>query len=112
MFVVRFRVIAKSLIAFIKAQLHDDTHLRLPNPAAPHENPPLATSPQAAQALTHLESVRHNKQYMSLKDDIQVAVEVIKDPAQTCLDAPVFLVRLVSSLFVDKKYLHVLRRKI
>jgi len=112
LFVTRFRLVTKSLIAFITAQLYGDGQLRLPSPVTPQDVPPVSTTPQAAQTLAHLESLKHDKQYLSLKDDIDRVVDMVKDMSQTWLDAPMFLVRLVSSLFADQKYLEVLRRKL
>lgn len=109
---IRFRFVTKSLIAFITAQLYGDGQLRLPSSAVLQDIPPVSTTPQAAQALAHLESLHHDKQYLSLKDDMDRVVDVVKDMSQTWLDAPMFLVRLMSSLFADKKYLEVLRRKL
>ena len=98
------------MIAFLAAQLLGDSELRLPNPAR-EDPPPVSSTPHAAQTLAHLQSLCHNKHYASLKDDIQLAVAIIQDPAQTWLDAPTFLARLVARLFIDKKYLEILRRK-
>jgi len=120
----RFRFAAKSLAAFLAAQLPSDASLRLTADApgavgtksstasSPHHSSPPACSPsqQALQTFSHLESLRTNKQYASLRDTVDVAVEMIASPQTSLRDTNIFLSQLVNAVFSDVCYLEIIRR--
>jgi len=119
----RFRLIAKSLAAFLAAQMPSDASLRL-TPDAPgaigkssaasspqRSSPPTCSaSQQARQAFAHLESLRTNKQYTPLRDSVDMAVDLVSSAHLSLRDANVFLSRLVAAVFPDVCYLEIIRR--
>ena len=124
--VCSFRLLAKSLAAFLAAQLPSDASLRLSaddpgaisksssppsSPQQPPTSPPMPTaSQQARQTFTHLESLRTRKDYASLRDTVDMAVESVVSPQMSLRDAPMFLSRLISALFPNVRYLEIIRR--
>lgn len=120
----RFRLIAKSLAAFLSAQMPSDASLRLsadaagaigsksPAVSSPQQSSPPACSPsqQARQTYSHLESLRTNKQYAALRDAVCMAVELVASPQMSLRDANIFLSQLVSAIFPDVYYLEIVRR--
>jgi len=120
----RFRLIAKSFAAFLAAQMPSDASLRLSADApgaitsssslasSPQHSSPPACSPsqQAQQTFSHLQSLRTNKQYASLRDTISMAIELVASPDMSLRDANIFLSQLVTALFPDIYYLEIVRR--
>jgi len=119
-----FRLIAKSLTAFLAAQMPSDASLRL-SPNAPgalgsksleasspqhSSSPTCSPSQQARQALAHLESLRTRKEYASLRETTDMAIELVTSPQMSLRDARMFLSRLVTAVFPDVSYLEIIRR--
>jgi len=124
MMVFRFRLIAKSMAAFLAAQMPSDASLRLSADApgaigsrsstasSPQQSspPPCSPSQQARQTLAHLEVLRANKQYASLRSTVDAAIESVTSPDMSLRDANAFLYRLVTAVFPDVSYLEIIRR--
>ena len=120
----RFRLIAKSLAAFLASQMPSDASLRLsaddPGAVGTRSPPGSSLQPsspstcgpslQARQTFTHLESLQTNRQYASLRDTVSSAVESVASPQMSLRDANVFLSRLVTEVFPDVCYLEIVRR--
>ena len=123
--VCRFRLLSKSLAAFLAAQLPSNASLRLSADAAAAPGSPSvgSTSPvgsagasqQAQQTLAQLESLRGNKAYASLRGEVEQAVVMVSSAEMSLHDAPAFLARLVNALYPPDapdqlRYLDVVRR--
>jgi len=94
---------AKSLAAFLAAQMPSDASLRLVADAA-------SPSQQARQTLSQLESLRTNKHYAPLRHSVDLAIDMVTSPQMTLRDASLFLSRLVTAVFADVRYLEIIRR--
>ena len=119
-----FRLIAKSLAAFLAAQMPSDASLRLTADASgaisrrsssassPLQSSPPTCSPsqQARQTFAHLESLRSRKEYTLLRETVDMAIESIASPQMSLRDTNMFLSRLVVALFPDVRYLEIIRR--
>lgn len=119
--VSRFRLIAKSLAAFIAAQMPGDASLRLSADAAGALSSSCTAvtagagagcgpSQQARQTAAHLDSLRTNKQYASLRHTVDMAIESVMSPQMSLRDANMLLSRLVAALFPNVSYLEIIRR--
>jgi hypothetical protein len=64
---------------------------------------------QALEALKSLESLRTNKMYFDIKDQLHYACEFIANPVHSFRDALPFFNQLVNKLFPKHYYLDVLR---
>lgn len=64
-------------------------------------------SPDALKGLQTLESLLANKQYGELKGDIEQAIKIIRDSANSLHNA-VNIVGLITTELYNEKYLHVL----
>jgi len=119
----RFRLISKSLAAFLAAQMPSDASLRVSADApgaidgkgstvsSPQRSSPPRCSPsqQARQTYVHLESLRTNKQYTSVRDVVDMAIEMVASPQMSLRDTNMFLSRLVAAVFPDVSYLEIIR---
>jgi len=109
----RFRLLAKSLAAFLSAQMPSDASLRLSADAAGALNAQSASasaSQQARHALSHLQSLRTNNNYAPLRRTLEQAIELVTSPQMSLREANVFLSQLVNALFPDVSYLEIVRR--
>nr|XP_019956581.1 PREDICTED: ectopic P granules protein 5 homolog [Paralichthys olivaceus] len=99
----RFRVVVRSLAAFLSVQLPSETELRL------QPTSDLQLSAKAQQTLGMLEAMCSNKQYAELEDSVNKAVQFIRYPGHCLKDAPRLLALLANLLYPDLKYLHIIR---
>lgn len=65
----------------------------------------VSSTADAEQALSNLESLRVNKQYSSLAENIMEAHSFIANPLHSLMEAPQFVVKLVRQLFPNNRAL-------
>ncbi|XP_048451094.1 ectopic P granules protein 5 homolog [Rhincodon typus] len=99
----RFRVVARSMSAFLVVQLPAENRIRL-KPSSE-----LQLSPKAQQALNGLESISLSKQYADYQEEISQAILFIKNPNHCLLDGNKLLAILLSFLYPDTHYLDIIR---
>ncbi|KAM6931497.1 ectopic P granules protein 5 homolog [Xenentodon cancila] len=99
----RFRVVVRSLAAFLSVQMPSETEIRL-QPATD-----LQLSAKAQQTLGMLEVMPSNKQYAELEESVNKAVQFIRYPGHCLKDGPRLLALLVNLLYPDLRYLHIIR---
>ncbi|KAM3845120.1 ectopic P granules protein 5 homolog isoform 2-T2 [Vipera latastei] len=99
----RFRVLARSMSAFLLVQLPVDNQIRL------RSGLELQLSSKAQQALSALDSLASNKQYAEYQGQILQASQFIKD-SQHCLhDGTHLLAILLNTLYAEVRYLDAIR---
>ncbi|XP_078075622.1 ectopic P granules protein 5 homolog isoform X3 [Mustelus asterias] len=99
----RFRVVARSMSAFLLVQLPAENCIRL------KPGTDLQLSPKAQQALNGLESMSLSKQYADYQEEISQATMFIKNPNYCILDGNKLLAVLISFLYPDIHYLDIIR---
>uniref|UniRef100_A0A3B5MG69 Ectopic P-granules autophagy protein 5 homolog (C. elegans) n=1 Tax=Xiphophorus couchianus TaxID=32473 RepID=A0A3B5MG69_9TELE len=99
----KFRVVVRSLAAFLSIQVLSETELRL------QPTTDLQLSPKAQQMLGMLEIMSSNKQYAELQEALNKAIQFIRYPGHCVKDGPRLLALLVNLLYSDLRYLHVIR---
>ncbi|XP_031164874.1 ectopic P granules protein 5 homolog [Sander lucioperca] len=99
----RFRVVVRSLAAFLSIQVPSETELRL------QPTSDLQLSAKAQQTLGVLEAMPGNKQYAELEDSVNKAVQFIRYPGHCLRDGPRLLALLANLLYPDLRYLHIIR---
>ncbi|CDQ91173.1 unnamed protein product [Oncorhynchus mykiss] len=99
----RFRVVVRSLSAFLSVQIPSEDQVRL-QPSTDQQ-----LTAKAQQALVVLESMPSNKQYAGLKDSIGKAVQFIHYPGHCLRDGPCLLSLLANLLYPDQGYLNIIR---
>lgn len=99
----RFRVVVRSLAAFLSVQVPSETELRL------QPTGDLQLSAKAQQTLGMLEAMTSNKQYAELEDSVNKAVQFIRYPGHCLRDGPRLLSLLANLLYPELRYLHVIR---
>ncbi|XP_040011126.1 ectopic P granules protein 5 homolog [Xiphias gladius] len=99
----RFRVVVRSLAAFLTVQVPSETELRL------QPTSDLQLSAKAQQMLGMLEAMPSNKQYVELEDSVNKAVQFIRYPGHCLKDGPRLLALLANLLYPDLGYLHIIR---
>ncbi|CAJ1068858.1 ectopic P granules protein 5 homolog isoform X1 [Xyrichtys novacula] len=99
----RFRVVVRSLAAFLSVQVQSETELRL-QPTAE-----LELSAKAQQTLGILEAMPSNKQYAEFEESVNKAVQFIRYPGHCLRDGPRLLSLLANLLYPDLRYLHIIR---
>ncbi|XP_024131104.1 ectopic P granules protein 5 homolog isoform X4 [Oryzias melastigma] len=99
----RFRVVVRSLAAFLSIQVPSETELRL-QPTAD-----LQLSAKAQQTLGMLEAMLSAKQNAEFEDSVKKALQFIRYPGHCLRDGPRLLSLVVNLLYPDLKYLHVIR---
>ncbi|XP_074526057.1 ectopic P granules protein 5 homolog isoform X2 [Halichoeres trimaculatus] len=99
----RFRVVVRSLAAFLSVQVQSETELRL------QPTTELELSAKAQQALGMLEAMPSNKQYSELEDCVNKVVQFIRYPGHCLRDGPRLLSLLANLLYPDLRYLHIIR---
>ncbi|XP_013408243.1 ectopic P granules protein 5 homolog isoform X1 [Lingula anatina] len=98
---VRFRLVARSLSAFLQAQIVKNNALRL----VPHDHTP----PNVQQIVTSLRNLKTNKQYTPLKEQIDFACQFVSSRGRCLRDAKFLLAELTGVLFPEKRYLAVVQ---
>ncbi|KAG1968633.1 ectopic P granules protein 5 homolog isoform X1 [Pimephales promelas] len=99
----RFRVVARSMSAFLLVQVPSENQLRL------HQGTDLQLSAKAQQALSALEAMLSNKQYSELHVSVNQACQFIKYPNHCLRDSNSLLTLLVNALYTDLHYLDIIR---
>ncbi|XP_071259097.1 ectopic P granules protein 5 homolog [Salvelinus alpinus] len=99
----RFRVVVRSLSAFLSVQIPSEDQVRL-QPSTDQQ-----LTAKAQQALVVLESMPSSKQYADLKDSIGKAVQFIYYPGHCLRDGPCLLSLLANLLYPDQGYLNIIR---
>ncbi|XP_056130367.1 ectopic P granules protein 5 homolog [Lampris incognitus] len=99
----RFRVVVRSLAAFLAIQVTSETQFRL------QPTSDLQLSTKAQQTLGILEAMPSSKQYAELEESINKAIQFICYPGHTLRDGPRLLSLLANILYPDLRYLHIIR---
>ncbi|KAM6230930.1 ectopic P granules protein 5 homolog isoform 1-T1 [Porphyrio hochstetteri] len=99
----RFRVVARSLSAFLLVQIPAETQVRLKAGSEPK------LSQKAQQALNILESMSSNKQYMDFHEQLSQASQFIKHPEHCLRDGNNLLSLLINTLYPEVHYLDSIR---
>ncbi|XP_040397183.1 ectopic P granules protein 5 homolog isoform X2 [Cygnus olor] len=99
----RFRVVARSLSAFLLVQIPAESQVRLKAGSEPK------LSQKAQQALTALESMASNKQYMDYHEQLSQASLFIKHPEHCLQDGNNLLALLINTLYPEVHYLDCIR---
>ncbi|XP_077087479.1 ectopic P granules protein 5 homolog isoform X2 [Siphateles boraxobius] len=99
----RFRVVARSMSAFLLVQVPSENQLRL------HQGTDLQLSAKAQQGLSVLEAMLNNKQYSELHVSVNQACQFIKYPDHCLGDSKSLLTLLVNALYTDLHYLDIIR---
>ncbi|XP_044132236.1 ectopic P granules protein 5 homolog isoform X1 [Bufo gargarizans] len=99
----RFRIISRSLAAFILAQIPSENQVRLKAGSGLH------LSPRAQQALSAVESLTSSKQYVEYQEQISQAVQFIRYPGHGLQDGNTLLALLINSLYPEVHYLNIIR---
>lgn len=71
--------------------------------------PAVHPSQHALQLHNHLEAVRTNKQYLSIKEHADYALEFMQNPGHALREAPMLFSELVRRLYPELNYLAVVR---
>lgn len=99
----RFRVVARSMSAFLLVQVPSESQLRI------HAGTELQLSSKAQQAVTLLEDMSSNKQYSELQQTLSQVCQFIKYPGHCLRDSKSLLSLLINSLYPDLHYLDIMR---
>ncbi|XP_051954087.1 ectopic P granules protein 5 homolog [Xyrauchen texanus] len=99
----RFRVVARSMMAFLLVQVPSESQLRL------HAGTELQLSAKAQQALALLEVMPSNKQYSELQVSVNQACQFIKYSGHCLRDSNRLLTLLINALYTDLHYLDIIR---
>ncbi|NWS73830.1 EPG5 protein, partial [Crotophaga sulcirostris] len=99
----RFRVVARSLSAFLLVQIPAESQVRLKAGSEPK------LSLKAQQALNALESMASNKQYMDYQEQLSQACQFIKHPEHCLRDGNNLLALLINTLYPEVHYLDSIR---
>ncbi|NXG48026.1 EPG5 protein, partial [Psilopogon haemacephalus] len=99
----RFRVVARSLSAFLLVQIPAEGQVRLKAGSEPK------LSQRAQQALNALESMASNKQYMDYQEQLSQASQFIQHPEHCLRDGNNLLALLINTLYPEVHYLDSIR---
>ncbi|XP_072849080.2 ectopic P granules protein 5 homolog isoform X1 [Pogona vitticeps] len=99
----RFRVVARSMSAFLLVQIPVENRIRL------RPGVELQVSAKAQQALQTLDSLALNKQYAEFQEQICQASQFIKDSCHSLHDGNHLLAILLNTLYPDVHYLDAIR---
>uniref|UniRef100_A0A8C3NW07 Ectopic P-granules autophagy protein 5 homolog n=1 Tax=Cyanoderma ruficeps TaxID=181631 RepID=A0A8C3NW07_9PASS len=99
----RFRVVARSLSAFLLVQIPAESQVRLKAGSEPR------LSQKAQQALSALEAMSSNKQYMDYQEQLSQACLFIKHPEHCLQDGNNLLSLLVNTLYPEVHFLDSIR---
>ncbi|XP_061906831.1 ectopic P granules protein 5 homolog isoform X1 [Entelurus aequoreus] len=98
----KFRVVVRSLAAFLSVQIPSDSELRL------QPTTDLQLSAKTQQTLGMLEAMLSNKQYTGLEDSVKKTLQFIRYPGHCLKDGPRLLALLANLLYPDLRYLHII----
>ncbi|XP_069482999.1 ectopic P granules protein 5 homolog [Ambystoma mexicanum] len=99
----RFRVVARSMSAYLLVQVPGEKQVRLTPSSA------LQLSPKAQQALTALEAMASNKQYTEYQEVLSKATQFIKYPGHSLEDGTNLLALLINALYPEVHYVNIIR---
>ncbi|XP_015703684.1 ectopic P granules protein 5 homolog isoform X3 [Coturnix japonica] len=99
----RFRLVARSLSAFLLVQIPAEGQVRLKAGSEPR------LTQKAQQALSALESMASNKQYVDFQEQISQASLFIKHPEHCLRDGNNLLALLINTLYPEVHYLDCIR---
>nr|XP_015220090.1 PREDICTED: ectopic P granules protein 5 homolog [Lepisosteus oculatus] len=99
----RFRVVVRSMSAFLLVQVPAENRLRL------QPGSDLQISPKAQQALNTLDLMPSTKQYSEFQETLSQACQFIRYPGHCLLDGNRLLALLVNALYADLHYLDIIR---
>ncbi|EDL84688.1 rCG41226, isoform CRA_a [Rattus norvegicus] len=99
----RFRVVARSMAAFLSVQVPAEDQIRLKPSSELH------LTPKAQQVLAALESMTLSKQYVEYQDQILHAVQFIRHPGHCLQNGKSFLAFFVNRLYPEVHYLDNIR---
>ncbi|XP_063151942.1 ectopic P granules protein 5 homolog [Candoia aspera] len=99
----RFRVVARSMSAFLLVQVPVENQIRL------RSGLELQLSAKAQQALNALDSLASNKQYAEYQGQIFQASQFIKDSHHCLHDGTNLLAILLNTLYAEVRYLDAIR---
>ncbi|KAK1176492.1 hypothetical protein AOXY_G1382 [Acipenser oxyrinchus oxyrinchus] len=99
----RFRVVARSMSAFLLVQVPAENRLRL------QPGTDLQLSPKAQQALSVLDSMPSSKQYSEFQEPLAQARQFISYPGHCLQDGNRLLALLINSLYPEVHYLDIIR---
>jgi len=105
---LHFRLIARSLHAFIAAQLPNASTKLRSHPDAPggvKAKKSEAPNQEAQAALQELSNLKKNKHYSQLKDDITWICDFISNPKKCILDGPELLAYLCKQYYFKVSYI-------
>ncbi|XP_061134077.1 ectopic P granules protein 5 homolog [Syngnathus typhle] len=98
----KFRVVVRSLAAFLSVQVASENELRL------QPTTDLQPSAKAQQMLAMLEAMISNKYYAESENSLKKALQFIRYPGHCLKDGPRFLALLTKLLYPDLRYLHIM----
>lgn len=99
----RFRVVARSVAAFLCVQVPAEDQLRLKPGSELH------LTPRAQQALSALESLPGGRQYAEFQEPVARAAQFIRQPGHCLQDGKGLLALLVNCLYPEVRYLDSIR---
>ncbi|XP_041741789.2 ectopic P granules protein 5 homolog [Coregonus clupeaformis] len=99
----RFRVVVRSLSAFLSVQIPSEDQVRL------QPSTDLQLTAKAQQALAVLKSMASSKQYADMEDSLGKAVQFIHYPGHCLKDGTRLLSLLANLLYPDHRYLNIIR---
>lgn len=99
----RFRVVARSMAAFLSVQVPAEDQIRLKPSSELH------LTPKAQQVLAALESMTLSKQYVEYQEQILHAVQFIRHPGHCLQNGKSFLAFFVNRLYPEVHYLDNIR---
>lgn len=120
-----FRVVVRSLAAFLSVQIPSEREIRLQpsgdlqlcakaqqvcdNMSALYSLQLFSkNSRSSSQTLGMLEAMASNKQYAELEESVNKAVQFIRYPGHCLKDGPRLLALLANLLYPDLRYLHIM----
>ncbi|XP_041348486.1 ectopic P granules protein 5 homolog isoform X2 [Gigantopelta aegis] len=99
----RFRIICRTLAAFLASHMSNETDLCL----QPQQRAAITTL--SKQTMAGLLSLKSNKQYSEYKDQIDMVCVFVQDPMMHLHDSLALVEQLVNAFFPDKYYLKVVQ---
>ncbi|TNM89436.1 hypothetical protein fugu_003670 [Takifugu bimaculatus] len=97
-----FRVVVRSLAAFLSIQVPSEKEIRL------QPTSDLQLSAKAQQTLGMLEAMASSKQYAEFEESVTKAAQFIRYPGHCLRDGPRLLALLANLLYPDLRYLHII----
>ncbi|XP_046571414.1 LOW QUALITY PROTEIN: ectopic P granules protein 5 homolog [Haliotis rubra] len=96
---LKFRIMCRTIAAFLATQIYSDTELRL----QPHQ--PLSNTQSAKASRTALAGLKTNKQYAQYKEQIDLVCHFVNDQTMCLRDSLALLQQLAQAFFADWHYL-------